>query len=94
MAYTQTIPYNGMPITECALRARNAIARLGWGNPIENPGHFFISIPISFCSWGESFTIRFYQDHMVIESRNVMPIQLDLGKNKTNVERFLREFYS
>ena len=89
------VPYNGMSIDECAQRTRNAIYQLRWGRPFEGPGRITASVPVNFFSWGETFTVTFYQDYFCVESKCAFVLQIfDWGKNKSNVQKFMNCFYN
>ena len=95
MAYRINVPYNGMSVAECAQRTRNAIYQLRWGIPYESPNGISASVPISLLSWGETFRVVFYQDFFQVESKCAFVLQIiDWGKNRSNVDQFMRCFYA
>ncbi len=90
-AYTATIDLDSdrRSIREAIVQTFRLI---GWEYETPHSDKFVAKIPINGSSWGEKLTVRFTDDGRIeIESKcSPFPQLLDWGKNRKNVEQFLK----
>jgi hypothetical protein len=70
---------------------KDALDELGWRWEVEDRWRLIAYVPYSFGSYGEWLVVDVYEEELVVVSHCRKRRQLvDWGKNKQNVERFLR----